>query len=225
MKLLCCFVIMCMAVSVRAAVIVQDPLAYSSSSGDYLSFEAENYDTVSDTTKWTVYSDTNASEGKSLLSASKANPRGVATYNLRFTIAGDYYFYARMRAALVAPYNVHTFKLNWDYLNRTDTVGLTINSFVDNNKYNWYPGLSEQNWFHVVISQADLARDIPMSIEVRDQGMTVDRIVLSNLTSPVGGTVLNTLTNSPIVVPEPGMLTLLGLLAAAGLMRRGRRGE
>jgi len=206
----------------QAAVIVQGAGA------TFVAFEAEGNGVISgpaDTT-WHEISDPNADNGAAL--EAWGDYYGTATYQIQFsnTSTRTYYLYAHVRAALGDGHGHQD-----ETLTHHDAFG--VSQSLDPAESALYPSQltkatgSDYAW---VLRSHDGAADTysasanslgTLVASVKDGGLVIDRFVLS-IYDVLGDAQLSSLSNSAVLVPEPGGAAVGLLLLGSQLRRRGR---
>jgi hypothetical protein len=200
-----CLVPLWIVPALHAAVIVQNDF-------QSLAFEAESGVTIDPAGKpWVITPDALARDGLALLASGKSIPRGTASYTLRFTHPGDYYYYARLRShTSVSPGSHDQFYLSFDGGNQWSPNPNPLNQ-----DYLWTYNATP---YHV--GAVDVGRLIPVAIEIFSDEVLVDRIVFDSSAAQLEAFQLDALASSSPSLPEPTAAALAALLAALLIGRR-----
>jgi hypothetical protein len=196
------------ATAVQAGVIVQG------SSSQYIAFETEDNFTPNSSPDWVVTSDANASNGKALLASAASATRGEATYQLKFSTAGEYSFFPRLRST-VSGSNADSHDSFMVSVDGGDYF--SVNQHTNGTSYFWNTGITST----LTIGASDIGRSIPVTLQIKVDKVMVDRIVFSTVISQDNNS-LDGLANSPVETPEPTGATILATVLLGALARRRR---
>lgn len=91
-----------------------------------------------------------------------------------------------------------------------DPTGNNFSQFDNSNSNADYEYLGIIGAFD--ISDNDLGKELVLTLKVREAGYIIDRIVLTQTDSLINNaSALDALNDSPVVIPEPGAMTLAGM--------------